>query len=147
GNGNASPNGFYGEEACQIVRYAGMSDKLTSFGIFESNPAMDIRSQTCVLAAQMLWYFLEGYYNRKRDVPLKSKTGFLKYRVSMKQAEQEIVFYKSEKSERWWMEVPVPNGKVRYERHHLVPCSYRDYETACRDEMPERWWQAFQKLS
>lgn len=147
GNGNASPNGFYGEEACQIVRYAGMSDKLTSFGIFETNPALDVRSQTCHLAAQMLWYFLEGYYNRKRDVPLKSKTGFLKYRVSMKQAEQEIVFYKSEKSERWWMEVPVPSSKTRYERHHLVPCSYRDYETACRDEMPERWWQAYQKLS
>jgi len=28
-----------------------------------------------------------------------------------------------------------------------VPCSYKDYETACRDEMPDRWWQAFQKLS
>jgi arginase family enzyme len=147
GNGNASPNGFYGEEACQIVRYAGMSDKLTSFGLYEVNPTLDFRSQTSHLAAQMLWYFLEGYYNRKRDVPLKSKTGFLKYRVSMKQAEQEIVFYKSEKSERWWMEVPVPSGKSHYHRHHLVPCSYKDYETACRDEMPDRWWQAFQKLS
>jgi hypothetical protein len=147
GNGNASPNGFYGEEACQIVRYAGMSDKLTSFGLYEVNPSLDIRSQTSHLAAQMMWYFLEGYYNRKRDVPLNNKNGFLKYRVSMRQAEQEIVFYKSEKSQRWWMEVPVPNGKTRYQRHHLVPCSYKDYETACRDEMPERWWQAYQKLS
>lgn len=146
-NGNASPHGFYGEEACQIVRYAGMSDKLTSFGLYEVNPSLDIRSQTANLAGQLLWYFLEGYYNRKRDAPLKSKLGFLKFRVSMKQAEQEIVFYKSEKSERWWMEVPVPGNKTRYQRHHLVPCSYRDYETACRDEMPERWWQAFQKLS
>jgi hypothetical protein len=111
------------------------------------NPSLDIRSQTSHLAAQMLWYFLEGYYNRKRDVPLKSKNGFIKFRVSMKQAEQEIVFYKSEKSQRWWMEVPVPSGKTQYQRHHMVPCSYKDYETACRDEMPERWWQAFQKLS
>jgi arginase family enzyme len=147
GNGNASPNGFYGEEACQIVRYAGMSDKLTTFGLYEVNPSLDIRSQTAHLAAQMLWYFLEGYYNRKRDVPLKGKNGFTKFRVSMKQSEQEIVFYKSDKSQRWWMEVPVPNGKVKYQRHHMVPCSYKDYETACRDEMPERWWQAFQKLS
>ena len=147
GNGNASPNGFYGEEACQIVRYAGMSDKLTSFGIYETNPSLDVRSQTVHLAAQMLWYFLEGYYNRKKDVPLRDKSGYLKYRVSMKQAEQEIVFYKSEKSDRWWMEVPVPNDKTKYERHHLVPCSYRDYETACNDEIPDRWWQTYQKLA
>ena len=78
---------------------------------------------------------------------MKEKSGYLKYHVSMKQAEQEIIFYKSEKSDRWWMEVPMPNDKTRYERHHLVPCSYRDYETACRDEMPERWWQTYQKLA
>lgn len=147
GNAGASPNGFYGEEGCQIVRYAGMSDKLTSFGLYEVNPSFDRREQTAHLAAQMMWYLLEGFYNRKRDVPLKSKIGFLKYRVGMKKAEQEIIFYKSEKSDRWWMEVPVPAAKNRYQRHHLVPCSYRDYETALRDEMPERWWQAFQKLS
>lgn len=147
GNGNATPNGFYGEEACQIVRYAGLSDKLTSIGIYEINPLFDNHDQTSSLAAQMLWYLFDGYYNRKRDVPLKSKTEFVKYRVSLKKSDQEIVFYKSKKSERWWMEVPYPGNKVRFHRHHLVPCSYKDYETACRDEMPERWWQAFQKLS
>jgi arginase family enzyme len=147
GNGKATPNGFYGEEACQIVRYAGLSDKLTSFGLYELNPKYDQRGQTVHLAAQMLWYLTEGYYNRKKDVPLKSKADFVKYRVAMKRSDQEIVFYKSQKSERWWMEVPYPNSKVRYHRHHLVPCSYSDYEIALRDEMPERWWQAFQKLS
>lgn len=147
GNGNATPNGFYGEEACQIVRYAGLSDKLSSFGLYEINPLFDNHDQTSHLAAQMIWYLIDGYYNRKKDVPLKSKTDFIKYRVSIRKSEQEIVFYKSKKSERWWMEVPYPGNKVRYHKHHLVPCSYRDYETACRDEMPERWWQAFQKLS
>jgi len=147
GNGNATPNGFYGEEACQIVRYAGLSDKLTSFGLYEVNPTLDQRDQTSHLAAQMLWYMLEGFYNRKKDVPLKSKKDFVKYHVAFKKEDQEIVFYKSRKSQRWWMEVPYPTAKVKYHRHHLVPCSYRDYEVACRDEMPDRWWQAFQKLS
>ncbi|MFN8133913.1 MAG: hypothetical protein U0Z17_01300 [Bacteroidales bacterium] len=32
GNANAIPNGFYGEEACQLMRYAGMSDKISSIG-------------------------------------------------------------------------------------------------------------------
>ena len=146
GNGNATPNGFYGEEACRIVRYAGMSDKLTSFGIYEINPFFDNHDQTSHLAAQMIWYLIDGYYNRKKDVPLKSKTDFIKYRVPLKKDDQEIVFYKSSRSERWWMEVPNPNNKVRFQKHHLVPCSYKDYETALREEMPERWWQAFQKM-
>ena len=80
-------------------------------------------------------------------MPVANKSGFVKYRVALKRTEHEIIFYKSKKSSRWWMEVPYPNAKVKYHRHHLVPCSYKDYETACKDEMPERWWQAFQKIS
>jgi arginase family enzyme len=147
GNGNATPNGFYGEEACRIIRYAGMSDKLTSVGIYEVNPKFDLHNQTTHLAAQMIWYLIEGFYNRKKDVPLKNKTGFIKYRVALSKEDQEIVFYKSSKSERWWMEVPFSMEKVRYQRHHLIPCSYKDYETALQEEMPDRWWQALQKIS
>ncbi len=147
GNGNATPNGFYGEEACRIVRYAGMSDKLSSFGIYEINPLFDNHDQTSHLAAQMIWYLIDGYYNRKKDVPLKSKTGFTRYRVPIKKDDQEIIFYKSNKSERWWMEVPNQANKIKFERHHLIPCSYKDYESALLEEIPERWWQAFQKIS
>jgi arginase family enzyme len=147
GNANATPNGFYGEEACAIMRYAGLSDKLTSIGLYEVNPSYDNRDQTSHLAAQMIWYFLDGYYQRKKDQPLVNKNAFVKYHVNIKKDMQEIVFYKSKMSERWWMEVPYPNSKVKYHRHHLVPCSYRDYEVAMKDEMPDRWWQALQKLS
>jgi arginase family enzyme len=147
GNGNATPNGFYGEEACRIIRYAGMSDKLTSCGIYEINPDLDNHNQTSHLAAQMIWYLIEGFYNRKKDVPLKNKNGFVKYRVALAKEDQEIVFYKSSKSERWWMEVPYAVNKIRYQRHHLIPCSYKDYETALQEEMPDRWWQALQKIS
>lgn len=147
GNGNATPNGFYGEEACRIVRYAGMSDKLSSFGIYEINPLFDNHDQTSNLAAQMIWYLIDGYYSRKKDVPLKSKSGFTRYRVPIKKDDQEIIFYKSNKSERWWMEVPNQANKIKFERHHLIPCSYKDYESALQEEIPERWWQAFQKIS
>jgi arginase family enzyme len=147
GNRNASPNGFYGEEACQIVRYAGMSDKLSTVGFYEVNPKHDNRDQTSHLTAQMLWYFIDGYYNRKNDAPMTNKSGFLKYRVALKQEDHEIVFYKSKKSGRWWMEVPYASSKKKFTRHHLIPCSYRDYEVAMKDEMPERWWQALKKLN
>ncbi len=147
GNANASPNGFYGEEACQITRYAGMSDKLTSIGFYEINPAFDTNKQTAHLVAQMIWYFIDGFYNRKKDYPIVDKSEYTKYRVSITNHEHEIVFYKSNKSDRWWMDVPYPiNHQIKFERHHMVPCSYSDYETACRDEMPDRWWQTYQKL-
>jgi formiminoglutamase len=146
-NGNPSPHGFYGEEACQIVRYAGMSDKLSSIGFYELNPAFDRDAQTVHLLAHMIWYFIEGYGSRKKDYPLTDKKDFLKYRVAVKESEQEIVFYKSNKSDRWWMEVPYLNNKSKYERHHLLPCSYSDYQIACNEVTPERWWQTFQKLS
>lgn len=147
GNGNASPNGFYGEEACQIARYAGLSDKLSSIGFYEINPAFDTNKQTTHLAAQMIWYFIDGFYNRKQDYPIGDKSEYTKYRVSIKDNDHEIVFYKSNKSDRWWMDVPYPiNHQIKYERHHMVPCSYSDYETACREEIPDRWWQTYQKL-
>lgn len=147
GNGNASPNGFYGEEACQITRYAGMSDKLSSIGFYEINPAFDNNKQTAHLAAQMIWYFIDGFYNRKQDYPIVDKSEYTKYLVSIKDHDHEIVFYKSNKSDRWWMDVPYPiNHQIKHERHHMVPCSYSDYETACKDEMPDKWWKTFQKL-
>jgi len=147
GNANASPNGFYGEEACQIARYAGLSDKLTSIGFYEMNPTYDSGGQTAHLTAQMIWHFIDGFYNRKHDFPLKEKKAYLKYRVSIKDHKYEIVFYKSKKSGRWWMEVPCPTDlKNKYERHYLVPCSYKDYQTALNEEMPDRWWRVYQKL-
>lgn len=148
GNLNATPNGFHGEEACKIARYAGMSDKLSSIGFYELNPLADTAEQTTHLLAQMIWYFLEGFSNRKKDFPIGSRGDFTKYRVFIQNNKYEIVFYKSPKSDRWWMDVPYPpNKKIKYERHHLVPCSYQDYQTACREEMPDKWWLTFQKLS
>jgi formiminoglutamase len=147
GNGNATPNGFYGEEVCRIMRYAGMSDKLTSLGIYEINPKFDLNGQTSHLAAQMIWYFIDGYYNRKQDFPVNDKEEYIKFHVALKKLEDQIVFFKSKKSDRWWMEVPCPTNLMsKYERHYLVPCSYKDYQTACSEDVPDRWWQAYQKI-
>jgi arginase family enzyme len=149
GNGNASPNGFYGEEACQITRYAGLSDKLTSIGFYELNPDKDYNGQTAHLVAQMIWYFIEGYYNRKGDFPHKQKEEYLKYTVAIElDGEHQIVFYKSKRSGRWWMQVPLENpmSQSKYERHFMVPCSISDYQMATKGEIPDRWWQVYQKL-
>ena len=144
----AGPNGFYGEEACQLTRYAGLSDKLTSIGFYEFHPQLDRRGQSAHLLAQMIWYYMEGFANRKSDYPFESARDYTKFRVMLNEDRYEIIFYKSHKSDRWWMEVPYPNGqKLSFERHYCVPCSYEEYQEACRDEMPDRWWKTFQKLS
>ena len=145
---HASANGFYAEEACQMMWYAGMNDRLSSLGIYEINPEYDVRGKTADLAAQMLWCFIDGFYSRKRDFPTRSSNDYTRFHVFLQDNAYEINFYKSKKSDRWWMEVPYPATKgLKFERHTLVPCSLKDYETACTGEIPDRWWQTFQKLS
>jgi arginase family enzyme len=147
GHKNASPNGFNGEELCQIVRYAGMSDKLTSIGFYEYNPTYDPFGQTAQLIAQMIWYFIDGFYSRAKDFPIKNKEDYLKYTVAIRNHQDEIVFYKSKRTDRWWMEVTCPASvRSKYYRHYLVPCSYADYQIACSDDVPDRWWQVYQKF-
>lgn len=147
GNANAGPNGFYGEEACQICRYAGLNDKLTSIGFYEFNPAYDTNGQTAMLLAQMIWYFVDGVYHRKKDFPLQPKSQYLIYRASLKDNTHELVFVKSKKTDRWWMQVPYPVGTSKNERYHLVPCRYEDYQIAVSGEMPDLWWRTYQKLN
>ncbi|MBL4677961.1 MAG: formimidoylglutamase [Mucilaginibacter sp.] len=146
-NANAKPNGFYGEEACQICRYAGFNDKLSSIGFYEFNPAFDTNGQTAMLLSQMIWYFIDGFYNRKKDFPLNPKSQYLIYKTSLVHDEHELVFVKSKKSDRWWMQVPYPTGGSKNERFHLVPCRYEDYRTATSGEMPDLWWRTYQKLN
>jgi formiminoglutamase len=145
-NANASPNGFYGEQACQIARYAGMNDKLSSIGFYEFNPAFDNNSQTAMLLAQIVWYFIDGFYNRKQDFPLRPKSQYITYRTSLSDGTGEMLFVKSKKSDRWWMQVPYPTGVSKNERYHLVPCRYEDYNIAVSGEMPDLWWRTYQKL-
>lgn len=144
----ASPNGFFGNEACQLTRYAGMSDKLSSVAFFETTPEYDVNGQTFSLLAQMIWYFIEGFANRKKESPLSSDKNYTKYKVVLNNTQEELTFIKSTKSNRWWMKVPYPpSSKTKFERHHLVPCDYKDYEMAMNDEMPDLWIRTYKKIN
>src|SRR5690606_662524 len=117
GNANAQPFGLTGEEACQICWYAGQNEKLSSVGFYEYNPELDdAHKKTASVVATMVWYFIEGYYHRKKEQNFKSND-FLKYVVAMPVENETITFYKSKFSERWWMEVPYPGGFERYARN------------------------------
>lgn len=144
-NSMSEPNGLYGEQACAIARYAGLSDKLTSFGLFNHSDAESQSSNK--LVAQILWYFMYGVAFRMRDYPFADKDDYTKYIVTLEEGAYDVVFYKSDRSDRWWMEVPYPSKRgAKYQRHFMIPCNYSDYQTACNDDIPDRWWQTFQKL-
>lgn len=146
GNLNHSPNGFTGEEACALSRYAGISDKVTSFGVYELNPEYDNQGRTAHLVAQMIWYFIEGFNSRKGDYPFGTKDEYDRFIVLINDGEHELVFYRSNLSDRWWVEVPIKeDNNLNSKRHKLVPCSHKDYLRACENDIPIRWWQALNK--
>ena len=139
-----SPNGFYGEEICLLSRYAGISDKLKVFGLFDVNPEFDIRNQTTGLAAQILWFFLEGFSQKQYETPVLnlSNTGrFIKYHVRITDLDDDLIFIKSNLTDRWWIEIPSEKDENYY-----VACSHEDYLKANHNEVPDRWVQAVERL-
>jgi arginase family enzyme len=141
GNFNSfEPNGFNGKEICSLSRYAGISDKVSMFGLFNHNNSV----QESTLIAQIIWYFIEGYHYRSNEYPFGSRESYIKFIVPIE--EETLVFYKSDKTDRWWIEIPfLTNGNNKLKRNTLLPCSYEEYLGACNQELPERWWKAQRK--
>lgn len=140
GTALTSPNGFYGEEICLLARYAGISDKIRMFGLFDINPDYDIRSQTAGLAAQILWFFLEGFAQKQYEASLidgNSAGRFTRYHVRLTDLNEDLIFIKSNLTERWWIEIETVNGTKIH-----VACSHDDYLRANRNEVPDRWVRA-----
>ncbi len=137
---NFVPNGFSGKEICSLSRYSGISDKVSLFGIFNHTGS----KQEAVLIAQIVWYFIEGYHYRSNEYPFGSKDNYLKYIIPLEN--EELVFYKSNKTDRWWIEIPfISNVNNKLKKTALLPCSYEEYLGACNQEIPERWWKAQRK--
>jgi len=139
---NPSPNGFDAIEACQIAKYAGISDNVSCFGLFEVNPIYDRNGQTAHLAAQIIWHFIEGFYERLKDIPIAEDTNYKKFHIIIENVNQNFIFYKSLKTNRWWIEIPLQANTKK-----LVACSYEDYQMASNQDIPDIWWKTLQKLN
>jgi formiminoglutamase len=140
----ALPNGLYAEELCQLSYYAGMSDKSSVFTFYNYNPDKDLEDQTMQLIAQALWYIAEGVSLRVKDYPFTPKTQMLKYTVIMDSPVNELIFYRSTRSDRWWIELPIKNT-THIQRHTLIPCLYEDYLAALQNKIPLIFWNAIKK--
>lgn len=138
---NGQPNGIDARTICALARYAGISDKVSIVGFYElpSTPMMD------QLLAQMVWYFIEGFHYRFDEYPVYLKEGFTKYSVAL--SDQTLVFYKSNTSDRWWMEITNESHlNTKSKSNTLLACTQKDYESAVRDVLPERWYNAIKRI-
>ena len=130
-----SPNGFSGEEACAISRYAGMSAQLSSYGIYGYQPEKDKDGLTAKQIAQMLWYFMDGRSVKHREAQLNERESFLEFHIAF--TDIDNIFLKSKKTGRWWMQLP---------DKEFVPCAYSDYLLASNNEIPERWLRSQERM-
>ncbi|HET8885431.1 MAG TPA: formimidoylglutamase [Salinimicrobium sp.] len=138
-----SANGFNGREICALARYAGISDKVSSIGIYEYQQ-FNMEPTYPMLIAQIIWYFIEGVNFRKNEYTISAKKEFIKYNVPVE--EEILTFYKSPNSGRWWIEIPyIENLDNKLKRNTLLPCTEDDYLHACNQIIPERWFKAKRK--
>lgn len=141
-NSYKNPNGLLAAEACKIMRYITMSDQLSSLCIhgFDGALSQD-QGQTANMIAQLIWFAIEGFNARMQEFPV-FKNDLRAYVVDNKTLDLPISFYKSNKSDRWWFEIP---GALS-PKHQLIPCSYLDYKIACEGDLPERLLNAINRL-
>ena len=138
-----SPNGFDGQEICAATRYAGISNRVSSFGIYEYNPSPDDVATT-MLIAQMIWYFIEGFNCRVNDDNFENLDEFNKYTVLVQG--HELIYYKSLKTGRWWIQTPLTNNlNTKRSKYTLLACTQGDYDIAIKGQIPERWYKAYKK--
>jgi len=126
-----SPNGLNGEEACTLMRFAGMSPVMNSVGIYGYAVESDVQQLTAKQIAQMIWYFTEGRSRGLSEARLQDHESFLEFHTVF--AEVDTIFIQSKKTGRWWMQLP----DKKY-----IACSYQDYVQASSNEIPERWLRA-----
>ena len=140
-NSSGHPNGIDARTICALARYAGISDRMEFFGVFEPlNTAVSHQ-----LLAQIVWYFIEGYSSRFDEYPVLTSSGFTRYTLAL--SDMEMVFYQSEKSGRWWIEIinqSYLNNKNKTTA--LLPCTHKDYLDACNDKIPDKWWKATKRI-
>jgi formiminoglutamase len=126
-----TPNGLSGEDICTLTRFAGLSENLSSIGIYGYNAKNDLHELTAIQAAQMIWYFIDGKSKSKSEASIDDRHQFTEYHTTI--SETDALFLQSKKTGRWWMQLP--NQK-------FIACSAADYQIAIHSEIPERWLRA-----
>lgn len=126
-----STSGFFTEEACQIMRYGGTGPRMNCVCLSGHDPMSVSHSQSANTQAQLLWYLISGFDQRVVEKP-DSSDRFTQYLVHLQRYDFDLVFFKSNNSGRWWLQLPSE------EPHKVYSCAYGDYLAACEDVVSDR---------
>ena len=121
------PNGFQSSQICTISRYAGISNRVSSIGVFD----VFNNEISYALLSQLVWYFIEGFCLRIDEDPYSKDFKGNSYYVSI--GDEQLKFYNSDLSQKWWFELD-NNSK----NNTLIPCNNEDYIDACNQIISER---------
>lgn len=123
------PSGLYSEEISQLAKYIGLSDHAKSIAILGLEKISEANSWD--LAAQIIWYMLQGFDNRiQTDGPEITNMTIL-YTVESTALSEPLKFIKSTQSGKWWVQHV-------HDEKKFIPCSYEDYLLCCQNEIPDR---------
>lgn len=130
---NQNNIGLSAEEACQLLQYATSSPNLKGLHIF----GFDLDTEQNIAAgaeliACLIWYSISG--RLKAEQNQMSKKGMTNYIVELESYGQQIHFWKNEKSEHWWIELP----DVKNTEGKLIPCSEKEYILAKENKISDR---------
>lgn len=123
------PNGINPRLACILAKYAGSSFKTQFFGLFE---LLETKISN-KLYAEIIWYFIDGVKHRTNEINFNDSNKFYKYIVQT--SGNDLVFFKSKITNRWWMEIKSIDKKVS----KYIPCLEEDYQASLGDNLPKRW--------
>lgn len=135
-----NPNGMRSEEACQLAKYAGLSDRLKVFGLFEVDPEKDQFNLTVKLSAQIIWYYIDGVVNRQNKENNLDENITI-YQVDVKNITNPLVFRKNMFTNQWWMQLRAFNNE-----DIILGCSEEEYRQASNNDIPELWLKYIRKI-
>ncbi len=134
-NSLGMPNGLYAEEICQLAWYAGYSDKLSIFGVFNYISHFDNRDSGARLVAQIIWHFIEGFAQRQTEIPNENSEKFVQLHVNLESIGQKLVFIKSNKTGRFWLKI---NKSGTVPKEIMLPVSKQEYFNAVNNQVSDK---------
>jgi len=125
-------------EMCQLMKYAGASDKLKIInvhGIDFNAPKNSIQAQ---ILSHMLWYILEGIPFREAGIPAEmvNKTEYL---IETHHSDLTFKFIHNLDSNRWFVNIPESD-------HEVFSCDEKDYLSAKNNELSPRITRLISKI-
>ncbi len=127
------PNGLFGEDLCQLSRFAGYSDKSKIFFISEWDTVLDAQHHTSLLVAEAIWHYIEGLANRTDENPTEENPIYQKLLVQSEISNEAIAFYHNTHTDKWWIQIPQQHSL------QILPCHISDYQSIVNNEIPDIW--------